>query len=175
MTAFAGRLATIALAGFFAICPQPAGAYRPFDGTDAAVVEPDKVEVELGPTEYIRQGAERLLVAPDLRLNYGVAEGWEAVIEGRTAHGLSTTVRRTSQVENGLFLQSLSVIPSQAMHAELVKASWQNVYCGMQGMLPSVFFTPHERRSPSVPAQAAQSSLRVGGGFFGPSELHPVQ
>ena len=70
-------------------------------------MEPDKVEVELGPTEYIRQGAERLLVAPDLRLNYGVAEGWEAVIEGRTAHGLSTTVRRTSQVENGLFLKGV--------------------------------------------------------------------
>jgi hypothetical protein len=30
----------------------PADAYRPFDGTDASVVDLDHIEVELGPVEY---------------------------------------------------------------------------------------------------------------------------
>ena len=84
-----------------------ASAYRPFDGTDAAVAEPDKVEIELGPTEYVRQGNERYLIAPNLRLNYGFVKGWEAVLEGQTTHGLSTAARRTSQIENGFFLKGV--------------------------------------------------------------------
>ena len=59
-----------------------ASAFRPFDGTDAAVVESDKVEIELGPAEYVRQGDEKMLIAPNVRLNYGFAKGWEAVLEG---------------------------------------------------------------------------------------------
>ena len=34
-------------------------AYRPFDGTDAAVAETGEMEIELGPVESLRQGAER--------------------------------------------------------------------------------------------------------------------
>ena len=34
-------------------------AYRPFDGTDAAVAETGEIEIELGPVEYLRAGAER--------------------------------------------------------------------------------------------------------------------
>jgi hypothetical protein len=84
-----------------------ASAYRPFDGTDAAVAEPDTVEIELGPAEYVRQGDERLLIAPNVRLNYGFAKGWEAVLEGQTAHGLSAAARHTSQIENGFFLKGV--------------------------------------------------------------------
>jgi hypothetical protein len=82
-----------------------ASAYRPFDGTDAAVAEPDTVEIELGPAEYVRQGDARMLIAPNVRMNYGFAKGWEAVLEGQTAHGLSAAARRTSQIENGFFLK----------------------------------------------------------------------
>ena len=32
-----------------AACPDPALAYRPFDGTDAAVAAPGELEVELQP------------------------------------------------------------------------------------------------------------------------------
>ena len=53
-------------------------AYRPFDGTDAAVAETGEVEIELGPVESLRQGAERALLAPDVRINYGFTPGWEA-------------------------------------------------------------------------------------------------
>jgi hypothetical protein len=34
-------------------------AYRPFDGTDAAVAETGEMKIELGPVEYVRAGAER--------------------------------------------------------------------------------------------------------------------
>ena len=37
----------------------PADAYRPFDGTDAAVAEPQNLEIELGPTEYVREADVR--------------------------------------------------------------------------------------------------------------------
>ncbi len=84
-----------------------ASAFRPFDGTDAAVVEPDKVEIELGPAEYVRQGDERMLIAPNVRLNYGFAKGWEAVLEGQTTHGLSASARSASQIESGFFLKGV--------------------------------------------------------------------
>jgi hypothetical protein len=60
-----------------------AAAYRPFDGTDAAVAETGEMEIELGPVEYLRGGAERTLLAPDLRINYGFIPGWEAALEGK--------------------------------------------------------------------------------------------
>ena len=67
-------------------------AYRPFDGTDAAVAETGEIEIELGPVEYLRAGAERSLLAPDLRINYGFIQGWEAALEGKLTHGLTAGV-----------------------------------------------------------------------------------
>ena len=61
---------------------REAWAYRPFDGTDAAVAETGEVEIELGPVEYLREGAERTLLAPNVRINYGFIPGWEAA-EGK--------------------------------------------------------------------------------------------
>jgi hypothetical protein len=77
-----------------------AQAYRPFDGTDAAVADTGNVEVELGPTEYMREGAERVLFAPDLRVNYGFVPDWEATIEGDLTHALSPDIPATSLVGN---------------------------------------------------------------------------
>ena len=68
-------------------------AYRPFDGTDAAVADTGDVEIELGPVEYLREGAEHMLFAPDLRVNYGFASGWEASLEGDVSHGLTAGIR----------------------------------------------------------------------------------
>jgi hypothetical protein len=75
-------------------------AYRPFDGTDAAVADTGEVEIELGPTEYMREGAERVLFAPDLRVNYGFIPDWEATIEGDLTHALSHDIPATSLVGN---------------------------------------------------------------------------
>jgi hypothetical protein len=107
MTALPRIVATVVASALAAGWCNEAVAYRPFDGTDAAVAEPDTVEIELGPAEYVRQSDERLLIAPNVRLNYGLTNGWEAVLEGQTAHGLSAAARHTSQIENGLFLKAV--------------------------------------------------------------------
>ena len=78
----------------------PREAYRPFDGTDAAVAETGEMEIELGPVEYLREGAERTLLAPDVRINYGFIPGWEAALEGKVAHGLTAGIPGTSLVES---------------------------------------------------------------------------
>ena len=75
-------------------------ALRPFDGTDASVADPGNVEVELGPVEYQREAAERVLFVPDLRLNYGFAPDWEATVEGDLTHALTAGIPATSLIGN---------------------------------------------------------------------------
>jgi hypothetical protein len=84
-----------------------AEAYRPFDGTDAAVAETGEIEIELGPIEYLRGGAERTLLAPDLRINYGFIPGSEAALEGKLTHGLTAGVPGTSLVESQALLKGV--------------------------------------------------------------------
>src|SRR6516165_656097 len=84
-----------------------AEAYRPFDGTDAAVAETGEVEIELGPVEYLRVGAARTLLAPDLRINYGFIQGWEAALEGKLTHGLTAGIPGTSLVESQVLLKGV--------------------------------------------------------------------
>jgi len=84
-----------------------AQAYRPFDGTDAAVAETGELEIEFGALEYLREAAERALFAPNLRINYGFVPGWEAVLEGEVAHGFTPGIPGTSVVGNGAFLKGV--------------------------------------------------------------------
>ena len=84
-----------------------AHAFRPFDGTDAAVVETGKIEIELGPVEYLREGAAHTLFAPSARANYGFASDWEAVVEGRVAHGLLGDLRGTGVTEDSATLKTV--------------------------------------------------------------------
>jgi len=63
--------------------PGAARAYRPFNSTDAAVAGEGELEIELGPVGFLKEGAERFLVAPSLILNWGLAPRWELVLEGR--------------------------------------------------------------------------------------------
>lgn len=69
--------------------PAAALAYRPFDGTDAAVAAPGELEVELQPAGVRHDGSTRTLVAPRTVLNFGLSEGWEAVFEGQGETPLS--------------------------------------------------------------------------------------
>jgi hypothetical protein len=102
------RIAVPMLCGLMlAGATREAVAFRPFDGTDAAVAEPGEVEVELGPAGYLHEGSQRTLIAPALRVNYGLAEGWEAVLEGQAAHGLSAGGRGSGLVGNGAFLKAV--------------------------------------------------------------------
>jgi hypothetical protein len=66
-------------------------AYRPFDGTDAAVAEPGKLEIELEPVGRLQQGSERFLVAPAAVLNFGLTKDLEVVFEGRLLTPLSSS------------------------------------------------------------------------------------
>jgi hypothetical protein len=58
-------------------------AYRPFNSTDAAVAARGEMEIECGPVGYVVDADGRFLVVPSAILNFGIAEGWELVIEGR--------------------------------------------------------------------------------------------
>src|SRR5438132_1809354 len=72
------------LIAVLALCAsRPALAYRPFDGTDAAVAERGQLEIELGPVGLLREGSDRFLVLPALIANVGFAERLELVLEGR--------------------------------------------------------------------------------------------
>ena len=65
---------------------QAALAYRPFDSTDAAVADQNVFEVELSPLSFEHGDDGTARIAPALRLNYGFAENWEAVLEGKAQH-----------------------------------------------------------------------------------------
>lgn len=61
--------------------PRSALAYRPFDGTDAAVTDPGMFELELGPAHYYRRAGNDYLIAPAAVLNLGFAANLEAVLD----------------------------------------------------------------------------------------------
>ncbi|MEH2513189.1 hypothetical protein V1291_004543 [Nitrobacteraceae bacterium AZCC 1564] len=86
----------------------PAYAYRPFDGTDAAVAEPGELEVELQPAGGRRQGSTNTLIAPQTVLNFGLSENWEAVFEGQVETPLNTS-GPTSLNAAGAFLKNVVV------------------------------------------------------------------
>ncbi len=102
------RSASLALAPIVALAwCGGALAYRPFDGTDAAIAEPGQVEIELGPAQYLQIGSERSLVAPTVVLNYGLSERWELVLQGEALHSLLQDSPKSSLLGNGLFLKAI--------------------------------------------------------------------
>ena len=92
-----------------AVWSTPALAYRPFDGTDAAVAAPGEVEIELQPAGRLREQGTTTLVAPATVLNFGLREGWEAVFEGQGQTPLSP-MGPTSLTAAGAFLKHV-VLP----------------------------------------------------------------
>jgi hypothetical protein len=81
-------------------------AYRPFDGTDAAVADPGEMEVELQPAGGKSSGAQKTLIAPATVLNYGFAKDWEVVFEGRLETPLSASGPSTF-TDGGAFLKHI--------------------------------------------------------------------
>ncbi len=86
----------------------PASAYRPFDGTDAAVAKKGEMEVELQPAGRLRDESGTSLIAPAWVLNYGLSEDWEAVFEGQGQTSLSPP-GPTSLTAAGAFLKHVVV------------------------------------------------------------------
>jgi hypothetical protein len=87
---------------------SPAQAYRPFESTDADVVDRGEVEVELEPVGYLDDGSE-LLVVPDLVVNVGVHPRLELVVEGRGFVALDRDAdeRRYRLVDTALLAKGL--------------------------------------------------------------------
>ena len=81
-------------------------AYRPFDGTDAAVADPGEVEVELQPAGAQWSREQNLLIAPAVVLNYGFLENWEAVLEGQLQTPFSPSGPTTLSA-SGAFLKNV--------------------------------------------------------------------
>ena|SRR5258708_6986902 len=79
---------------------MPALAYRPFDGTDAAVAEPGEMEIELQPAGAQRASSQTTLIAPATVINYGFAKNWEAILQGQLETPL-TDGRRSNQPDPG--------------------------------------------------------------------------
>jgi hypothetical protein len=86
----------------------PASAYRPFDGTDAAVAKKGEMEIELQPAGRLRDESGISLIAPATVINYGLSEDWEAVFEGQGQTPLSPP-GPTSLTAAGAFLKHVLV------------------------------------------------------------------
>jgi hypothetical protein len=84
------RLAAV-LVCLGAAWPGAALAYRPFDGTDAAVADPGELEIEMQPAGLRRDDAGKTLVAPATVLNFGLQQQWELVLEGQLETPLSAS------------------------------------------------------------------------------------
>src|ERR1700722_8020806 len=96
------------IASSLAAWPGPAVAYRPFDGTDAAVAAPGEVEIELQPAGRLRDEPGTSLIAPATVFNYGFSKGWEAVLQGQGQTPLSPS-GPTSLTAAGAFLKHVLV------------------------------------------------------------------
>ncbi len=158
-----------------ALCAsQPAFAYRPFDGTDAAVAERGQVEIELEPVGFLREGPDRFLVVPAIIANVGFAERLELVLEGRHHLLLGTADRAplTRLVDTALSLKGV------VREGELQEHSGPSVAIEAGVLLPTV------SDEAGVGAQAAvivsrrfsQATIHLNGGvvFSRSHDLVPV-
>jgi hypothetical protein len=103
-----GRWATAVLVSLGALfCGDNALAYRPFVGTDAAVADLGELATEFGPAEPMRAASQRLLTSADTVFNLGVAEGWEAVLQGQAVTLLSPGPLQTSLLGNEFSLKNI--------------------------------------------------------------------
>ncbi len=100
----ASPLILISAGATVAVYASLAFAYRPFDGTDAAVADFKQVEIEFQPLGWQRDASQRTLIAPGVRFNYGFAERWEIVVEGELDTPLSPG-GVSSLAANGVFLK----------------------------------------------------------------------
>jgi len=106
---FSGYLAGGAMVAFSLLTlSAPAVAYRPFDGTDAAVAKKGEMEIELQPAGRLRDESGTSLIAPAWVVNYGLSETWEAVFEGQGQTSLSPS-GPTTLTAAGAFLKHVVV------------------------------------------------------------------
>jgi hypothetical protein len=97
-------LAVALAAGSLAFATTPAAAYRPFDGTDAAVADLHEVEIEYQSFGWQHSGGQTALTGPGMVFNYGFAERWEFVAQGFADIPLSPS-GPSGFVDTGVFLK----------------------------------------------------------------------
>jgi len=102
---------------------MPALAYRPFDGTDAAVAEPGEMEIELQPAGAQRASSQTTLIAPAAIINYGFTKNWEAILQGQvetplTAGGPSRLTQAGAFLKHVLVPGSLQDKPGPSVATE---------------------------------------------------------
>jgi len=91
-------------AAIVTVFAAPAFAYRPFDGTDAAVANLNEVEIEFQPLGWQRDDQQKTLIMPGVRYNWGFAGRWEFVAEGQFERPLSPS-GPSSFSATGMFLK----------------------------------------------------------------------
>ncbi|HEV8717169.1 MAG TPA: hypothetical protein VGX03_30660 [Candidatus Binatia bacterium] len=81
-----------------------AWGYRPFVSTDAAVVDSQEIEIELGYFNLERADQENTFITPKVVVNYGLFRNWEAVGEFEVEKPPDESAQL---VEPGLFLKAV--------------------------------------------------------------------
>lgn len=105
---FARKTALLATVSFAVLAsPREASAYRPFDGTDAAVADFRETEIEFGPVQFRHDDTGNTLILPAVVYNYGFAKNWELVIEGRGEHPLSGEDTGSRFVDDAISLKGV--------------------------------------------------------------------
>ncbi len=86
------------------VMPSNGWAYRPFVSTDAAVADPQEVEIELGYFTLEQDTGQTTFTIPSLVLNYGLRRGIEIVGEFRLDTDSTGDV---DLVDPGLFVKAI--------------------------------------------------------------------
>jgi hypothetical protein len=110
----------------------PALAFRPFDGTDAAVAELGELEIELQPAGIMRQGSDTTLIAPATVVNVGLPDRWEAVFQGQGQFPLSGSDQPAALTGAGAFLKHILRLGS------LQKESGPSIATEFGALLPGI-------------------------------------
>src|SRR4029078_12170557 len=97
------RASCLHLSACIALWPAAASAYRPFDGTDAAVADVGELEIELQPAGARWTNEQKTLIAPATVINYGFAKNWELVLETQLETPLSPS-GTSNLTSSGIFL-----------------------------------------------------------------------
>jgi hypothetical protein len=128
-----GRAWVVGVLALAAAWPRAASAYRPFDGTDAAVADRGDIEIELGPVGYLVEGSNKTLVAPSLIMNWGFADRVELVLEGRNSIQLGSEVEGPRSRVEGIALSLKGVL----REGSLQEKSGVSVASELSALLPA--------------------------------------
>lgn len=87
----------------------PAFAYRPFDGTDGDVAAEGEFELELGPANFLSKPDGRYVLAPATVLNFGLARGFELVVDFKDVVGLDYVAEqsRVRLLDTDVFIKAV--------------------------------------------------------------------